>query len=645
MSYLMRLLSTIQALRHYCSLLLLAALVTACGSTPTTQAPTLSLDNLPQEIASAEQLSSPDKDNRFIELASQLYELAEIEQASSLIARVDSNQLDDDQYLNYITVASNIYSADQAIFQSSELLNNDRLKQLWDRLTIEQQQQLHRQKADTYSQLGNAQDSIIERIALDQLLIDTLDITENHEALWQELSQLSVEQLKALETSTEDPISRGWYQLAGISKQNQGNLEVKRIEVNKWTSVNPTHPASLELPMDLQLLNTLIEQRPRKVALLLPMQGKLAIAGKTIRDGFFAAYYNQEQGDKPEISLYDTSQESVNSLYDKAVSEGANLVIGPLEKNKVIELQQRDQLPITTLALNYSNNTSVSNNTNSDNVDENSNTDEFQPANEPVFSKPLYQFGLSLEDEATQAADRAWLEGHRYAMVVSSKADWSKRAVNAFIKRWQERGGKVIVNREFTAKNSYSNTIKSAFAIDQSQARARKLKRLFGKNFEFEPRRRQDIDMIFLVARSSEGQQIKPTLAFHYAGNIPVYATSQIYSSSQSIGKNRDLNGIRFTTLPWTLDPENRDKNLVTQKLKIPPNYERLYAMGIDAFLLHDRLNQLARLPNTSIFGTTGKLRLDDEKRIVREQPWAEIVKGEAKPLPYLTQDSEDFFN
>jgi outer membrane PBP1 activator LpoA protein len=65
--------------------------------------------------------------------------------------------------------------------------------------------------------------------------------------------------------------------------------------------------------------------------------------------------------------------------------------------------------------------------------------------------------------------------------------------------------------------------------------------------------------------------------------------------------------------------------------------------MGIDAYYLHDRLRQLTRLPKTSIFGTTGKLRLDSDKRIIREQPWAEVVDGEARPLPQLTQKDKTF--
>ncbi|MEO0443111.1 MAG: penicillin-binding protein activator [Pseudomonadota bacterium] len=578
----------------------------------------LSLGDIDAEIIKARQLlDAQQQGQRLVELAGQLQQWQEGARALSLIDTVRPDDLDDSAFVDYTLIASTLYIESQSIFRALDLLSTERLKAIWPQLSPEQQIPLYKNRADSYSQIGDAQSSIRERIALSAQLSDPLDNIENNEALWQELLKLSSEQLRLLEQNSDSEIAKGWYQLANIDKRNE-NLDAKQVAVAQWIRDNPSHPASLELPLDLQLLKALIQERPTKVALLLPMQGRLSTAGKAIRDGFFAAYYTQQSEFKPEVVLYDTSAEDIDLIYDQAMAAGAKLVIGPLEKDSVAQLQQRESLPVTTLALNYSQDTGVTS-----------------------IGRGFYQFGLSLEDEAIQAADRAWLEGHRYAMVLASDADWSSRAASAFVNRWQENGGIVVVDRIFTRGSSFSAAIESALAINESKSRARQLKRLFGRNFEFEPRRRQDIDMIFLVARASEGQQIKPTLAFHYAGNIPVYATSQIYSSAQTPSKNRDLNGIRFTTLPWILDEDGAEKQLIAQQLKTSDNYERLYAMGVDSFLLHDRLKQLASSANTSIYGTTGKLRLDSEKRIVREQPWAQIVKGRAERLPYLTHKTE----
>jgi outer membrane PBP1 activator LpoA protein len=630
---------------------LLALIMTACSGTTTLkpsdeQAPLENVEAIQQAIYDAESLPIPARYNRFIELAKYLKDFGETETAINLVERINSNKLDDPQFIEYSIITSQLFIDSESLFRSSKLLNNERLDQLWSTMSPEQQQSLYRQKALTFSLLGNTEQSIENYILLDALLTDPLDITANHEVLWQELIKLSVERLTTLEKESPDYINKGWFQLALISKSNESDLEIKYREITTWTRANPLHPATAELPLDLQLLTTLIDQRPTKVALLLPFDGKLAIAGKTIRDGFFAAYFNNQKAQqyKPQVKLYDTSTSSIEKIYQQAITDGADMVVGPLQKENVARLQAISNRPVPTLALNYSNQ-SKSDPEIEENAVENkenrTNPIEVDPlANTSI--KPVYQFGLSLEDESVQAADRAWLEGHRYAMVIASSADWSRRAADAFARRWQSKGGRVVVDKFYGKGSSYSDTIKSAFAINESENRARRLKRLFGQNFEFEPRPRQDIDMIFLVARSSEGQQIKPTLAFHYAGKIPVYATSQIFSSSQTASKNRDLNGIRFTTLPWTLKQNNSKDELIQRNLKIPPNYERLYAMGADAYLLHDRLKQLARIPNTSLYGSTGKLRLNNQYRIIREQPWAEIVKGEAQALPYLTENKED---
>jgi outer membrane PBP1 activator LpoA protein len=265
-----------------------------------------------------------------------------------------------------------------------------------------------------------------------------------------------------------------------------------------------------------------------------------------------------------------------------------------------------------------------------------------EPTLKRGIKRPFYQFGLSLEDESIQAVERAWQEGHRYAAVIASSAEWSSRAAKVFVEHWRSRGGTVVADRRYDEGSNYSDIIKSLLNIDQSEQRARKLRSLLGRPFEFEPRRRQDIDMIFLVARSSEGQQIKPTLAFYYAGDIPVYATSQIYSSAEDASKNRDLDGIRFTTLPWILESDNPSKQLIHQYINVSPSYERLYALGVDAFLLHDRLQQLTQSKDSFIYGKTGKLKSDQQQRIVREQPWAEIIQGVAQPLPQLIQQKDE---
>ena len=66
------------------------------------------------------------------------------------------------------------------------------------------------------------------------------------------------------------------------------------------------------------------------------------------------------------------------------------------------------------------------------------------------------------------------------------------------------------------------------------------IRSIFGSDTEFTPRRRQDADVVFLFSQNdSEARSIKPLLAFHYAGDLPVFALSNIYNGTPD-ERNRD---------------------------------------------------------------------------------------------------------
>ena len=149
------------------------------------------------------------------------------------------------------------------------------------------------------------------------------------------------------------------------------------------------------------------------------------------------------------------------------------------------------------------------------------------------------------------------------------------------------------------------------------------------RNIEFEPRRRQDIDFIFLITGAQAAQQIKPTLKYYYAGDIPLYTISKAYSEDDQ-QRNRDIDGILLPTAPWQLEA---DKHLqVKAQQSVPASYRGLYSFGIDAYLLHNRVEQLSQRPQMQLDGYTGKLKMQEQK-ILREQPWATLANGTPVPL------------
>jgi hypothetical protein len=126
-----------------------------------------------------------------------------------------------------------------------------------------------------------------------------------------------------------------------------------------------------------------------------------------------------------------------------------------------------------------------------------------------------------------------------------------------------------------------------------------------------------------LAAYPDHARQIKPTLDFLFAGDIEIYSTSQIYSGSEEVDRNRDLNGINFVTTPWSLD-----LSTLLSGASMPPIYRHFFALGIDAYQLHYSLKQMKKNPNHKFYGVTGTLQLNPLGTIKRTQPWAKFRKG-----------------
>ncbi len=328
----------------------------------------------------------------------------------------------------------------------------------------------------------------------------------------------------------------------------------------------------------------------QQVALLLPLSGNLTSVSKPIRDGFMTAYFADHNEQRPTIRLYDsgaTPNDAMNA-YRKAVADGADHVVGPLQREAVGVLFHQS-LPVTTLALNHSD------------------TGEVPPPGSA-------EYGLLPDTEGAQAADHVLARGITHVAIIRANADWADRAAHAFREQF-EAGGGVIAGESQLADDA----VDYHMAITQATAG-------LGESAD---------SGVFISMRPRQARLLLPQMKIARV-DVPVFATSHIYTGETSPGLNRDLDDVEFCDAPWLFGdiPGLPSRNAIERDF---PGFggigARLFAFGMDAYSLLPYLDWLLSHPDAYLDGATGQLTADNFGRIHRLMSWARFVNGIAQPV------------
>lgn len=437
--------------------------------------------------------------------------------------------------------------------------------------------------------------------------------------LWQNLQRLDDQELGTLANGSATYEMRGWIELSRALRREPFSLPAQMEAARRWRAVWNRHSAAGLPPRAVSDLEAVWQARPQHVALLLPLQDQIGVA---VQEGFLAAYYEAVARDEPvpRISVFDTSGvDEIRGLYERVVSSGADLVIGPINKELVRQLDNLANLPVPTLALNYTDSGTGN-------------------------SAGLFQFGLAPEDEIDEISNLAWLAGYRNAAVVTPTGPDYVRLEQEFDSAWRERGGDVIDRIVYGSETELALTVKRLLAIDASEDRASRIESLLPRaSLEFTPRRRRDLDFIFLIANPRQGRQIKPTLAFYFAAELPVYALPAIYDGSSNALANQDLDGVIFIDTPWLLRSDDSLRRQVLQDLRATQApLQRLRALGVDSFRIHARLGQMAGGDVVDFPGVTGRLSMGEAgiiRRIPQSAVFADGLAIPFKPDPLARLD------
>lgn len=588
-------------LSRWAAISLAPLLFGGCASTPEQPAkPVGQTQSVQQQVQKwlqqAEKTQGPERNNLLLQAADGYVRLHNLEQAQAVIDAVPAAELGGESYVKRALIYSLIADRRGNYAAAKEAITGRNVLAQLNSLSGDTAVAARKQRAKLFNESGDYTKAAKERLLLTGLLAgkNQDDQTANTTALWQLLLEWPEAQLMTSANQAKDLNAKAWYELAHLYKSQQYSTQGQLQALNRWMKRYPEHPAAKQLPKELLDLQQQLAELPKQIALLLPQSGKLEAAANAIVDGLMAAYYQQQKSGAlvPALRFYNTEGARTLELYQKAVQDGADMVIGPLEKERVAELSQQPQLPVPVLGLNTL---------------------------EGAGNRQLFQIGLSVEDEAKQIASQALREGLRKALVLLPSNALGDRNLATFAQTFRQQGGTVYEYR-YGANTDFGELARRALQIDQSETRIKSLQQIIGP-VEAAPSARADIDMIFAVVQPEQARQLKPNLNFYYAANVPLYTTSSVFSGDSS-AQNADLAQTRFLTLPWYFSSSEEKASLEANADK-NPNFARLYALGVDVFNLAPRLKQAHKNTVGAYYGSTGTLSLNKNNQFERLQTWA----------------------
>jgi outer membrane PBP1 activator LpoA protein len=431
--------------------------------------------------------------------------------------------------------------------------------------------------------------ALVER---ERALGDRVSVGANRAELYSRIRSAAEHGQSLTAPAKTDPIVVGWLELGPVAVALARDPVRAAASLANWKRLHPQHPANDSV---LSMASTQIAaatEYPDQIALLLPLSGRSEAVGAAVRDGFIAAYLEQAPATRPRLKIYDVAAEPVDSAYARAIAEGAGFVVGPLTKEDVAAVAPLNGGRTPVLALNF--------------------------LGESVATpQNFYQFALWPEDEARIVARRAVADGRLNGVVIAPVGEWGNRVAAAFADELSHLGGTVLDSQRYDASQvDFSDLIKQILQVHVAKG---------------EPTtHRTDAAFVFVAGTAGAARQILPQLKFHYAGDVPVYSTSESFEPDPTA--NSDLDGMLFPDMPWMVanDPvtvQIRDAVRAAWPAGTARR-NRLYAFGFDANRLVPLLRAKLLAETSEIAGVSGKLHLDDHERIRRDLEWVQIKNG-----------------
>lgn len=480
-----------------------------------------------------------------------------------------------------------------------------------------------------------------------QLLLDDVDslTAERANLIWNRLNATSSAQLEQF-----DGVSTALRQLAQLALQlraREGDYSAQQRTLTEWLNAHSRHPLA-QLRPDYLIALQGAQASTASVAVVLSRDAASTPASRALTDGLLARYYQLSRGQTlPQLQFYHLDNDSAFSdLYRQLRGQGVTRVIGPLRRSQLDQLLdelEREQAPpegntaaisellnelpaprqrraatpladalLPTLVLNESS----------------------RSAAQSAAHSELIKLPLAVEHELDQLLQRAAARNAQRVLLLAPDAGWGARGARWLQSRWEQRGGVIEVVYYASAERDFTPLLQAPLALDESRQRSLQLQRLTGLELSTRPRRRQDIDLVIVLAQPQQGRQIRPALEFNFAAEIPVLATSHIYSGEPRY--NRDLAGIEFPASLWQLTTAPQPETAADLDATLT---QQLAALGADALTATLREAQLGRV-SAPLYGRSGIL-LTEPDGYRRNGLWHRITSTGVVEINAATIDQQ----
>ncbi|QFU24763.1 penicillin-binding protein activator [Shewanella eurypsychrophilus] len=609
----------------FISIAILSTLLFGCGSTPSQVKPKVtqvSLVSAPLQptdyLAKASTASSQEKQNRYVLLAAHAFiNEGDAHSAVKTLTSIKTSLVQKPELL-----AEHKYLTARALELTStydQALNELNYPSQW-QLADWQMVAYYQFKARLY-QFTKQPIEQVRQLSLLSTHLPAEQASEVNDSIWRILQPLHEQTLLTFSKDPSNSVFAGWLQLAYIAKHYAITPNKLVQHLGDWQQVNPTHPASIKLPTDLEKALTTKPYKPNNIAVLLPLTGPRANIASTVKHGIMSSYLTNPD-DNVSINFFDTAK-GASLAYQKAMAAGAEFIIGPLLQSEIEELQSATPTnkptvdndpslisqPVPQLFLNH--------------------VDDFSPSNDSFY------FALSPAHEASDAAEKMFDDGITTPLVLASNNAVGHRMADSFSKAWAELTQAPAEIHFYDPGDKMKVTVQKSLGVIDSKERIARIKALIGNTVKADFRSRRDIDAIYMISGNRDLPLLKPFIDVNFsvfAEPVPLYTTSRARVEDNSREVSQELNNLIISDIPWLI--ASNDETQLVEKLWPTWSYgrKRLYIMGYDALELVGKLAQMRALPGYQFSGRSGMLSVSPDGTVNRKLSWGRYQRGSLRP-------------